>query len=496
MRLKPTLTMCTSCLLVVMTTCILLADTKTKTTKKEPVELGVPSDQAVGALHPVTGPVDLNEVKKNSPQRQLTSPSRGLSSNIFPRIAPSTVVVRTQTGYGTGFLIGSEGWLLTNDHVIESANVDVDTGARFAHIHFGHLEDGIMVLEKESFNAYIYTSSSDKDLALLKLITLPKGRELTPIKFADNNATPGTRCITIGHPSRGLFWSIRSGEIVGVGTFPHDLIDTVMPQFQLTDSGKKSYEETLLKSPKRKIVTSTCGINPGDSGGPLLNSNGELIAVNFAIPKVDTEKSISYDKFTYHVHLDEVKEFTSNMPEKPEVFRPNCWAPATLSRLLDTDSDGTLETWVFAMSEKDEPNGMNFDLDGDTPTTFVDNFKAGKANRSNFDFEVAYVKVPNIRMFYDRDNNGDVDMVLTDTDGDGLSDLTIAKQLQPKSNFSLFNTNRIQDDYSQIWHKVDSKEQKMLDSSLFLDEAIQRRFATIVTQQTLKKSIESYNPAQ
>lgn len=483
-------TILTSCLLLGLATCGLFAgsDADTETS----VELSVPSDQAIGALHPATGPVDLNEVDKDSPLRRLSNPSRGVSADIFPKVAPSTVVVRTSSGYGTGFLIGSEGWMLTNDHVIENANVDVDSGARYANIHFGNLEDGIMVLEKNSHLAYIHTSSVDKDLALLKLITLPEDRKLTPIAFAKKNATPGTRCVTIGHPSRGLFWSVRSGEIVGVGTFPHDLIDTVMPQFQLTDSGKKSFEETLQKSPRRKIVTSTCGINPGDSGGPLLNSKGELIAVNFAVPKVDTQKKVNFDKFTYHVHLDEVKKFAANKPEKPEVFRPNCWAPATLSRLLDTDLDGELETWLFAMSEKEEPTGMNFDLDGDTPKSFVENFKAKKANRGNFDFEVAYVKVPNFRMFYDRDNDGDMDMILTDTNGDGLSNLTIAKELRSTSNFAIFNSGAAKKEISKGWHKVDSKSQKMLDSSLFVDEKLRSRFDQLVTKEILKKSIESY----
>lgn len=66
-----------------------------------------------------------------------------------------------------------------------------------------------------------------------------------------------------------------------------------------------------------------CGINPGDSGGPLLDDKGELVAVTFAIPKGGTDQGISLDNFAYHVHLEE-----------------------GLQAFYDTDGDGAIDLMI------------------------------------------------------------------------------------------------------------------------------------------------------
>ena len=430
--------------------------------QKKEVLLPVQADQAVGALIPSTGPLDLDAKPDNVDLlSQVRVPSRGPGMKIFPKLAPSIVVVRTNGGYGTGFIVDQDGWILTNEHVIANGSIDLNSSSRYAFIHFGDLNDGVMTLEKNSYPALVYSSSTSKDLALLKLLELPEKRELKPIQIAESNAIPGSDCITIGHPSRGLFWSVRSGEVVGTGRYPHDLIDTVMPQFSMSVDAQKSYKLSLNEAESRKALISTCGINPGDSGGPLVNKDGELIAVNFAIPLIDSESQVNYDKFSYHVHLDEVKEFIKSKPEESEVYHPDCWPPAAFSTLTDRDQDNIYESWVFSIKEGDPNTGVLFDLDNDTSSSFVDDFAAGKADRNEFDFEVSIVVTPIPRWHYDRDNDGEIDLIMTDIDDNGVSDLTVVKK-------------------NGVWKKLDTKEMSILDSDLFQDENIQRRYRKIV----------------
>ncbi len=430
--------------------------------QKKELLLPVHSDQAVGALIPSTGPLDLDAKPENADLlNQVRVPSRGPGMKIFPKLAPSIVVVRTNGGYGTGFIVDQDGWILTNEHVIANGSIDLNSGSRYAFIHFGDLNEGVMTLEKKSYPALVYASSTSKDLALLKLFELPEKRELKPIQIAESNAMPGSDCITIGHPSRGLFWSVRSGEVVGTGRYPHDLIDTVMPQFSMSVDAQKSYKQSLNEAESRKSLISTCGINPGDSGGPLVNKQGELIAVNFAIPLIDSESQVNYDKFSYHVHLDEVKDFIKSKPEKSEVYRPDYWPPATFSTLTDRDEDDIYESWVFSIKDEEANTGVLFDLDNDTPSSFADDFVAGNANRDEFDFEVAVVVKPVARWHYDRDNDGEIDLIMTDIDDNGVSDLTVAKK-------------------NGVWKKLETKEMSVLDTDLFQDENIQRRYRKIV----------------
>ncbi|WP_417739129.1 trypsin-like peptidase domain-containing protein [Rosistilla oblonga] len=446
-----------------------LMSTSTTSANEEtgkPVSLPVHADQALAALQPGSGPIDLNA--KPIPKglgALLGQASRGPAASVFPKIAPSVVVVRAGGGYGTGFIVDSDGWILTNNHVIESAGIDIGTASRYAFIHFGDLEDGMMTLNQQATPALVYAASPEKDLALLKLLAVPEGRELKPIAFAAKNATPGTDCITIGHPKRGVFWAVRSGEVVGIAKYPHDMIDTVMTQMVMASDAKQSFAKSLSESRPRKALLSTCGINPGDSGGPLLNNDGELVAVNFAIPKSEKDSQVNLDKFSYHVHLDEVKEFTANRPEKSEVFQPNLWPPAATSSFLDVDDDNVYETWRFSIDEETPFTGVVVDLDSDTPANFIEDYKADKQDRNQFECEFALALMPNNRVFYDRDNDGEFDLILTDVDENGFSDLTIAKN-------------------SNGWEKIDSKEQRMFDPTVFQDAKLQERFKVLVMSQT------------
>lgn len=147
---------------------------------------------------------------------------------------------RQAYGIGSGVIIRANGFILTNHHVIEGAD----------RVHVG-------LDEKHKVVAHIVGTDPKTDLAVL-LLDEPK-TGLQPISFGNSNeVNVGDWAIAIGSPF-GLSRSVSSGIISAKSRGHMGILDT--EDFLQTDAA----------------------INPGSSGGPLLNINGELIGVNTAI---------------------------------------------------------------------------------------------------------------------------------------------------------------------------------------------------------------------
>ena len=212
-------------------------------------------------------------------------------------------------------------------------------------------------------------------------------------------------------------------------------------------------KQTLKQTPNWQILLSTCGINPGDSGGPLLNPKGELIGVTFGIPRGGAEKQISLDKFSYHVHLDEVKAFLKNRPSTPEVLVPSPWPPAIFGDLQDRNGDGRWDGWGFSLQKGGNLTGLMLDLDQDSQPALKEQYITDPVLRKLWDFEFAYTFTSVERTFYDADNNGEVDLILTDVNGDGVADLVIQFE-------------------DETWTRLDVQKQRLLDATLFKDRKL------------------------
>ena len=176
---------------------------------------------------------------------------------IFKRSSPSVVHITNSRlvrsfyslnpqevpqGTGTGFIWNQEGYIVTNFHVIQQANVVTVT-----------LQNGT------SYEAVPVGSDPDKDLAVLRINVAEPA--LSPIILGDSSLLEvGRKVIAIGNPF-GLDTTMTVGVVSALGRE----IDSI--------SRRKI----------RDVIQTDAAINPGNSGGPLLNSLGQLVGVNTAI---------------------------------------------------------------------------------------------------------------------------------------------------------------------------------------------------------------------
>ncbi|MGD0098800.1 MAG: trypsin-like peptidase domain-containing protein, partial [Acidobacteriota bacterium] len=146
-------------------------------------------------------------------------------------------------GTGSGCVLDTDGNVLTNYHVIESAD---------------RLE--VSLPDKTKYHAKVVGIDKQNDLAVIRLVDAPKAR-LHPIALGDSTALKvGQKVLAIGNPL-GLQNTLTVGIVSSIGrrikTESGDLVDNV--------------------------IQTDAAINPGNSGGPLLNTAGEMIGINSSI---------------------------------------------------------------------------------------------------------------------------------------------------------------------------------------------------------------------
>lgn len=352
---------------------------------------------------------------------------RGDLAGLYAHLAPAVVVVRTRTGHGTGFVIDEDGHVLTNDHVVSGGFTYTKSGRPQVHLHRGVLGgDGIMALERKALPAEVVMTDETRDLALLR-ITGDRAwlKDVRPVRLAERSLRPGERCVMVGHPASALLWSVRQCHVSGVGRSPHDFSDVLLRSLSVPEHQRDHVLSRLEHIPPVRILLSSCQANPGDSGGPLVNEEGELVAVTHAIPA-----EVRTDKFVYHIHLDEVRDFLAGRPDpkaKPTPLVPKPWRLGPNVQLRKTAYAGRGFDLLLAGVER--PEQILVDIDGDTEPISSDAESITRLVASKgFDAEVAFHLFSDRRVaFYDGDNDGDFDLVLVDQDEDPEADVRFAR---------------------------------------------------------------------
>jgi len=187
-----------------------------------------------------------------APQTVASAPtSAGLdATQVYRRAGPGVGVVRTNAGLGTGFVIDSDGHVLTNAHVVvDATTVDFDLPRTLA--------GG----EIETYPAKVLGLDKSTDVAVLQ-IDAPADK-LHPLALAASGNRPvvGEPVVAIGTPL-GEEGTVTTGIVSAVSRE----IDSLTPNVKIYGA-----------------IQTDAAINHGNSGGPLLNGEGQVIGINSQI---------------------------------------------------------------------------------------------------------------------------------------------------------------------------------------------------------------------
>lgn len=206
---------------------------------------------------------------------------------------------KKEIGGGTGFIVSSDGLILTNRHVVSDESADYT----------------VLTNDGKRFSAKVLARDPLQDIAIIKI---EKNDSLVPIKLGDSDKLQiGQAVIAIGNVLGEFRNSVSVGVISGLGR-------TITAQ-----EGSGSVE-TL-----EDVIQTDAAINKGNSGGPLLNLKGEVIGINtamvygaqnigFAIPINKAKRSIEqikdFGKIVYpflgvrYVLINETIQKDNNLP--------------------------------------------------------------------------------------------------------------------------------------------------------------------------------------
>ncbi|MGD8894680.1 MAG: Do family serine endopeptidase [Acidobacteriota bacterium] len=193
-----------------------------------------------------------------------------------------------QTSLGSGFVIDSDGYILTNRHVIEEAD-----------------EISVSFSDGKSYDATIVGQDARTDVALIKIE--PDG-PLTVLPLGDSDRTePGEWVMAIGNP-----FSLGNSVSVGVISF-------------------KGRDLQLQRGTSIDMIQTDAAINPGNSGGPLLNTRGEVIGINTMIVTGGASRVNAGVGFSVPINV--AREILQQLRERGKVVRG--WMGVTISSMTE-----------------------------------------------------------------------------------------------------------------------------------------------------------------
>lgn len=189
-------------------------------------------------------------------------------------------------GSGSGVIISNDGYIVTNNHVIENAT-DIK----------------VTLNDKRELEAELIGADPTTDLALLKI----SADDLTVLKFGNSdNLKVGEWVLAIGNP-----YSLNSTVTAGIVS-------------------AKARDISILKQNYaiESFIQTDAAVNPGNSGGALINVNGDLVGINAAI----ASPTGSYTGYSFAIPVSIVKKVVADLIEYGSVQRAYLGA-----RLVDID---------------------------------------------------------------------------------------------------------------------------------------------------------------
>lgn len=179
-------------------------------------------------------------------------------------------------GFGSGVIISSNGYIVTNNHVIRETDEVV-----------------VVLNDKREYNAAVIGTDPSTDIALLKV----EAEDLRPLPFGDSD-------------------ELRLGEwVLAIGN-PYNLTSTVTAGIV----SAKARSMGILRSQEYSIesfIQTDAAVNPGNSGGALINTRGELVGINTAI----ASRTGAFTGYSFAIPVSIVEKVIGDLIEYGEVQR-------------------------------------------------------------------------------------------------------------------------------------------------------------------------------
>lgn len=262
-------------------------------------------------IRPAAESLEFNQSSELSNARPIIySKDEEINVNVFEQSQPSVVNIATVTlsrnwfrriiprqGQGSGFIIDSRGYILTNNHVVANAQ-----------------EITVTLSGGEKIEATLVGRDAYSDLAVIKVPS--ESVDVAALLGNSDQIRVGQKAIAIGNPF-GLSHTLTTGIVSAL------------------DRSIETSEGVEIDG----LIQTDAAINPGNSGGPLLNSSGEVIGINTAIFSV----SGGYQGIGFAIPINKAKEVASHIITSGQVPRP--WLGITsinvkyLSNALDLPVD-------------------------------------------------------------------------------------------------------------------------------------------------------------
>jgi serine protease Do len=217
-----------------------------------------------------------------------------------------------QMASGSGAIISDDGYIVTNNHVIDGAD-DIN----------------VTLSNQKSFKAKLIATDPSSDLAIIKI----EAKNLPFLLYGNSDeAQVGQWVLAVGYPLT-LEATVTAGIISAKG--------------RTLDINRRQ-----SKSPVESFIQTDAAVNPGNSGGPLINTDGKLIGINSAI----ASPTGSYAGYSFTIPVNIVKKVTSDLMKFGTVQRAYLginYAPSNISddqkkQIGIKDGDGVYVTKVIA----------------------------------------------------------------------------------------------------------------------------------------------------
>ncbi len=216
-------------------------------------------------------------IKTKTKARQVSNNSRQRFSNPFADLFGDDMgdffggprVIPEQKASGSGVIITDDGYIVTNNHVVDGAD-----------------EINVTLANKKSYKATVIGSDASSDLAVIKI----ESKGLPYLVYGNSDeAKLGQWVLAIGYPLN-LDVTVTAG-----------IVSAKSRSIGINDRQSNAAIESFIQT--------DAAVNPGSSGGALINTNGELIGINSAI----ASQTGSYAGYSYAVPVNIVKKIVTDI---------------------------------------------------------------------------------------------------------------------------------------------------------------------------------------